>query len=124
MTLLIEYNFILLWCLYQKIYAISIERSQTVITLPNHNNLLRILYRLQISLCLVQPQHQPRPQKMLLIPNRLKRRAVQVIGDYYSAIAHLDYKQAYSVWERNGAASKQSFEQFKQGLANTTSVAV
>ncbi|WP_334967059.1 hypothetical protein [Nostoc sp.] len=50
--------------------------------------------------------------------------AVQVIRDYYSAITRQDYKQAYSAWEGNGAASKQSFEQFKQGFANTTSVAV
>ncbi|MEH2058858.1 MAG: hypothetical protein V7K97_22425 [Nostoc sp.] len=53
-----------------------------------------------------------------------EEKAVQVIRDYYSAIARLDYKQAYLVWEGNGAASKQSFEQFKQGFANTTSVAV
>ncbi|MEH2421627.1 MAG: hypothetical protein V7K48_12105 [Nostoc sp.] len=46
------------------------------------------------------------------------------MNDYYSAIARQDYKQAYSAWEGNGAASKQSFEQFKQGFANTTSVAV
>ncbi|MGV0102307.1 Lipoprotein [Nostoc sp. DSM 114160] len=53
-----------------------------------------------------------------------EQRAVQVIRDYYSAIARQDYKQAYSAWDGNGAASKQSFEQFKQGFANTTSVAV
>ncbi|MEH2178092.1 hypothetical protein [Nostoc sp.] len=53
-----------------------------------------------------------------------EQQAVQVIRDYYSAIARRDYKQAYSAWEGNGAASKQSFEQFKQGFANTTSVAV
>ncbi|WP_375480321.1 hypothetical protein [uncultured Nostoc sp.] len=53
-----------------------------------------------------------------------EQQAVQVIRDYYSAIARLDYKQAYSAWDGNGAASKQSFEQFKQGFANTTSVAV
>lgn len=53
-----------------------------------------------------------------------EQQAVQVIRDYYSAIARQDYKQAYSAWEGNGAASKQSFEQFKQGFANTTSVAV
>ncbi|WP_375504040.1 hypothetical protein [uncultured Nostoc sp.] len=52
------------------------------------------------------------------------QQAIQVIRDYYSAIARLDYKRAYSAWEGNGAASKQSFEQFKQGFANTTSVAV
>ncbi|MEH2258230.1 hypothetical protein [Nostoc sp.] len=52
------------------------------------------------------------------------QQAIQVIRDYYSAIARQDYKQAYSAWEGNGAASKQSFDQFKQGFANTTSVAV
>lgn len=52
------------------------------------------------------------------------QQAIQVIRDYYSAIARQDYKQAYSVWDGNGAASKQSFDQFKQGFANTTSVAV
>ena len=48
----------------------------------------------------------------------------QVIRNYYSAIARRDYKQAYSAWEENGTASHQSFDQFKQGFANTASVAV
>ncbi len=50
--------------------------------------------------------------------------AVQVIRNYYSAISRRDYKQAYSAWERNGAASQQSFKQFMQGFANTASVVV
>ena len=54
----------------------------------------------------------------------LQQEAVQVISDYYSAIARRDYEQAYSAWEGDGAASQQSFEQFKQGFANTTSVTV
>ena len=50
--------------------------------------------------------------------------AVQVIRDYYMAISCRDYKQAYLTWEGDGAASQQSFEQFKQGFANTASAAV
>lgn len=54
----------------------------------------------------------------------LGQEPVQVIRNYYSAIARRDYKQAYSAWEENGTASHQSFEQFKQGFANTASVGV
>lgn len=50
--------------------------------------------------------------------------AVQVIRDYYRAIAHKDYQQAYSEWSNDGSASQQSFEQFKQGFANTVSTSV
>ena len=53
-----------------------------------------------------------------------QQQAVQVIRDYYTAIARRDYKKAYLTWEENGSASQQSFEQFKQGFANTTSTAV
>ncbi|BAY66208.1 hypothetical protein NIES22_63210 [Calothrix brevissima NIES-22] len=56
--------------------------------------------------------------------SQLKQAAVRVIRDYYNAIARHDYKQAYSAWSENGAASKQSFAQFQQGFANTASVAV
>lgn len=54
----------------------------------------------------------------------LLQAAVQVVRDYYSAIARHDYEQAYAAWDGAGAASQQSFEQFKQGFANTASVAV
>lgn len=47
--------------------------------------------------------------------------AVQVIRDYYSAINSRDYKQAYSILS---GATQQSFEQFKQGFANTKSTTV
>ncbi|HEY9620911.1 MAG TPA: hypothetical protein V6C78_11105 [Crinalium sp.] len=50
--------------------------------------------------------------------------AVQVVRSYYRAIARRDYEQAYSAWEGNGAASHQSLEQFRQGFANTASIAV
>lgn len=55
---------------------------------------------------------------------QLQEQAVQVIRNYYSAIARRDYKQAYCAWQGDGVASKQSFEQFKRGFANTASVAV
>jgi hypothetical protein len=54
----------------------------------------------------------------------LQQEAVQVIRDYYRAIAQRNYQQAYSAWEGNGTASQQSFEQFQQGFANTACVAV
>ncbi|MDF5718657.1 MAG: hypothetical protein PUP93_33520 [Rhizonema sp. NSF051] len=47
--------------------------------------------------------------------------AVQVIRDYYSAINRRDYKQAYSILS---GATQQSFEQFKQGFANTKTTTV
>ncbi|MEO8891112.1 MAG: hypothetical protein ABI417_06190 [Coleofasciculaceae cyanobacterium] len=53
-----------------------------------------------------------------------QQQAVQVIRNYYNAIARRDYQQAYSAWDRDGAASQQSFKQFKQGFANTKSTAV
>ncbi len=52
------------------------------------------------------------------------QQAVQVIRDYYRAINGRDYETAYSAWDRDGAASQQSFEEFRQGFANTASVAV
>jgi hypothetical protein len=48
--------------------------------------------------------------------------AVQLIHDYYDAIARLDYKQAYLAWDGDGSASKQSFEEFQQGFANIVSI--
>ncbi|MEH2025332.1 hypothetical protein [Nostoc sp.] len=51
-----------------------------------------------------------------------EQQAVQVIHDYYDAIARQDYKQAYLAWDGDGSASKESFEEFKQGFANTVSV--
>lgn len=54
----------------------------------------------------------------------IQQQAVQVIRNYYNAITRRDYQQAYSAWDRDGAASQQSFKQFKQGFANTKSTAV
>lgn len=51
-----------------------------------------------------------------------EQQAVQLIHDYYDAIARQDYKQAYLAWDGDGTASKQSFEEFQQGFANTVSI--
>ncbi len=53
-----------------------------------------------------------------------QQQAAQVIRHYYDAINQKDYKRAYADWADNGAASQQSFEQFKQGFADTASVKV
>ncbi|MFB2895867.1 hypothetical protein ACE1CI_23405 [Aerosakkonemataceae cyanobacterium BLCC-F50] len=53
-----------------------------------------------------------------------QQRAAEVIRHYYDAINRKDYKSAYADWAGRGAASGQSFEEFKKGFANTTSVKV
>ena len=49
--------------------------------------------------------------------------AVRVIR-YYRAISRQNYQQAYLDWHGEGSASKQSFEQFRQGFADTASTTV
>jgi len=53
-----------------------------------------------------------------------QRKAAEVIRHYYDAINRKDYKSADADWAGQGAASGQSFEQFKKGFANTASVNV
>lgn len=53
-----------------------------------------------------------------------QQKAAQVIRHYYNAINRKDYRSAYADWANNGAASNQSFEQFRRGFANTASVNV
>jgi hypothetical protein len=53
-----------------------------------------------------------------------QQQAAQVIRHYYDAINQKDYERAYADWADNGTASQQSFEQFKQGFADTASVKV
>lgn len=50
--------------------------------------------------------------------------AVAVIRDYYDAIARGDFAHAYAHWADDGAASGQSFEEFRSGYAETASVEV
>ena len=53
-----------------------------------------------------------------------QQKAAEVIRHYYNAINRKNYKDAYADWAGRGAASGQSFEQFKKGFANTASVKV
>jgi hypothetical protein len=50
--------------------------------------------------------------------------AVQVIRDYYDTINNGEYERAYNYWDRNGSASNQTLEQFRQGFAETEHVDV
>jgi hypothetical protein len=50
--------------------------------------------------------------------------AIQVIHDYYEAINRREYERAYNYWDRNGSASGQTLEQFRQGFAETEHVEV
>ncbi len=50
--------------------------------------------------------------------------AVQTVLNYYGDINQREYKKAYDTWAGNGAASGQTFKQFKQGYANTVQVSV
>jgi SnoaL-like domain len=50
--------------------------------------------------------------------------AVQVVLDYYHAIAQKHYDQAYGLWSEGGAASGQTRSEFKQGYANTAGLSV
>jgi hypothetical protein len=47
--------------------------------------------------------------------------AIAVIEQYYDAINSRDYRRAYELWSGNGESSKQTFEQFRRGFANTSS---
>ena len=48
--------------------------------------------------------------------------AAAVLHDYYDAIAARRYEQAYRLWWNGGRASGQTFEQFRNGFAETTRV--
>ena len=50
--------------------------------------------------------------------------AVQLVRDYYAAIAARDYGRAYRLWSENGAASHQGAQQFANGFADTTGSSV
>jgi hypothetical protein len=50
--------------------------------------------------------------------------AVIVIRDYYAAINAHDYRKAYRLWDHDGEASKQTFEGFSGGFADTADTRV
>jgi hypothetical protein len=50
--------------------------------------------------------------------------AFQTVLDYYDAINRRAYDRAYHLWAQGGAASNQTFDQFKAGFANTIQVSI
>lgn len=50
--------------------------------------------------------------------------ATAVVRVYYEAINAKRYRDAYDCWAEQGAASRQSFEQFREGFAETDSARV
>lgn len=42
-----------------------------------------------------------------------------VIYEYYASINSRDYRSAYELWSGNGEASKKTFDQFRDGFADT-----
>ena len=50
--------------------------------------------------------------------------AVQLVRDYYAAIAARDYDRAYALWSQQGAARGQGPLQFANGFADTSEVSV
>lgn len=52
------------------------------------------------------------------------RSAIAVVQEYYSALRAGDYRTAYELWSGNGEASGQSFEEFRDGFADTVSTQI
>lgn len=50
--------------------------------------------------------------------------AIAVVREYYAAIAARDYARAYALWADEGRASGQSFDEFRNGFAQTAAVTV
>lgn len=50
--------------------------------------------------------------------------AIAVIHDYYAAINAGNFRKAYELWSGKGEASRQTFEQFREGFADTAAVDV
>jgi YVTN family beta-propeller protein len=48
--------------------------------------------------------------------------AAEVVRQYYAAIDARDYERAYRCWGQEGAASRQTYEQFAAGFHNTVHV--
>ena len=69
------------------------------------------------------PEEPPTPPRSPLPPDaRGVQAAIDVIQEYYAAINARDYRKAYELWSGKGEASKQTFEEFRDGYANTESV--
>ena len=50
--------------------------------------------------------------------------AIDVVHEYYDAINARDYGKAYELWSGKGEASGQTFEEFRDGFAQTASVEI
>lgn len=50
--------------------------------------------------------------------------AIDIVHAYYDAINARNYRKAYELWAGKGEASKQTFEEFRDGFANTASVEI
>ena len=50
--------------------------------------------------------------------------AAAVIRDYYAAVNNRNYRKAFELWSGKGEASKQTFDEFKNGFAETASVEI
>lgn len=57
-------------------------------------------------------------------PDRSAAAAASVVRAYYAAIAARDFARAYGLWADSGRASRQSYQAFSSGFAETASVAV
>ena len=62
------------------------------------------------------PQFSPHPT----VQNGI-REAADVVRQYYAAINSHDYRRAYELWSGKGEASKQTFDNFRNGFAKTAS---
>jgi hypothetical protein len=58
----------------------------------------------------------------LAIDDTTVQGAAAVVNAYYRFINQKDYARAFALWTSNGAASGQTFEQFRRGFAETDMV--
>ena len=50
--------------------------------------------------------------------------AIDVVHEYYDAINARDYRKAYELWSGKGEASGKTFEEFRDGFADTASTEI
>lgn len=50
--------------------------------------------------------------------------AIDVVEEYYAAINARDFRKAYELWSGKGQASRQTFDEFRDGYENTASVEI
>lgn len=68
---------------------------------------------------------EPTPVLNPLPPDaRAVQDAINIVHLYYAAINAREFRKAYELWSGKGEASKQTFEQFRDGFGNTASVEI